>query len=80
MIFVLWDFAVRIQADLRCFCCVGNERDGGTVVVNDDTGMQTPCRGYPVRWGAGGWGEPRVLFVNRSESGVAPADVTPPRA
>lgn len=72
-IFVLWDFAVSIQADLLCFCCVGNERDGGTAVVNDDMGMQTPCQGYPVRSGGGGmvrakgfickqireWGRPR---------------------
>lgn len=78
LILALWDFTVSIQADLLCFCCVRNERDRGTAVGNDDMGMQTPCWGYPVRWG--GWVEPRVLLVNRSESGVAHADVTPPRA
>lgn len=54
LIFLLWDFAVSIQADLLCFCCVGNERAGGTAFVNDDMCMQTPCRGYLVRWEGGG--------------------------
>lgn len=60
LIFVLWDF-VSIQADLLCFCCVGNERDGGTAVVNDDMGMQ-PHVGV-IRFVGGGDGESRGFYL-----------------
>lgn len=47
-------FCRQYPGRFALFLLCWNERDGGTAVVNDDMGMQTPCWGYPVRWGGVG--------------------------